>query len=84
MVRACGRLYKSRGEAAVLRCLSLCAFLVNNIYRDLLTHALGAGADQGPDLLGNAALTADHLAHVLRGDTQLQRHLLVLDRKSVV
>ena len=57
--------------------LTGCAFpLVYNIHRSLHAGALCVGADQGTDLLGNAALTADDPAHILRGHTQLQRQLI--------
>ena len=36
-----------------------------------------SGTHHSADLLGDAALTADDLPHVLRGDAQLQRQLLV-------
>ena len=45
--------------------------------QSVLAGALGAGTDQRPDLLGNTALTADDLTHVVGGDTQLQRQLLI-------
>ena len=51
--------------------------LVYNIDRNLLSGALGLRTDQGPDLLGNSTLTADHLTHVVGGDTQLQRQFLI-------
>ena len=38
---------------------------------------LGVRPDHGPDLLGDAALTADHLPHIIRGDAQLQRQFLI-------
>ena len=63
--------------------------LVNDIFMPLLSVltgsvsftdlaiALGDGLDNGADLLGNAALTADDLAHVVGGDAQLQRQFLI-------
>ena len=52
--------------------------LVNDLDRDTLTGTLGYGADQSTDLLCNAALTADHFAHVLGSHAKLQNHLTVL------
>ncbi len=48
-----------------------------DLHRDALAGPLGHGADQGADLFGDAALAADHLAGVLRGDAQLQNGLAV-------
>ena len=43
-----------------------------NIDHDLF-GGLGAGAlDDGPDLLGDPSLSADHFAHIAFGDTKLQ------------
>lgn len=49
---------------------------IYNIYGNLLAGALGIGPDDSPDLLGDAALPADDLSHVVGGDAQLQRQLL--------
>ena len=46
---------------------------INDIHRNLGAGALGIGTHHSADLLGDAALTADDLTHVLRGHTQLQR-----------
>ena len=65
------------GAGGVSHDLTGCAFpLVYNIHRSLHAGALCVGADQGTDLLGDAALTADDPAHILRGHTQLQRQLI--------
>ena len=45
---------------------------IHDIDGDLDALPLGAGADQGADLLGNAALPPDDLTHVVGGDAQLQ------------
>ena len=50
---------------------------INNIDGNLHAGTLGIGADDSPDLLCDATLTADDLAHVVGGDTQLQRQLLI-------
>ena len=52
-------------------------FSINNIDGNLHAGTLGIGADDSPDLLCDATLTADDLAHVVGGDTQLQRQLLI-------
>ena len=52
-------------------------FLIHNIDGNLHAGALGVGADHSPDLLGDAALAADDLAHVVGGDAQLQRQFLI-------
>ena len=49
-----------------------CIFSVNNIDRYFLSGALRIGADDCTDLFGDAALTADHLAHVIGGHPKLQ------------
>ena len=49
-----------------------CIFSVNNIDRYFLSGALRIGADDCTDLFGDAALTADHLAHVLLGNRKLE------------
>ena len=50
---------------------------VYNIDRNSPARALGAGADQRPNLHGNAALASDNLPHILRGDAELQCQLLL-------
>ena len=52
--------------------------LINDLDGNLLPIALGNGLDDGADVLGNAALTADHLAHILGGHPQLQDSRLAL------
>ena len=51
--------------------------LIYDINGNLDAGALGIGADQSPDLLGNTTLTADDLTHILRGNAQLQRQFLI-------
>ena len=53
-----------------------CIFSVNNIDRYFLSGALRIGADDCTDLFGDAALTADHLAHIVGRNVQLQRQLV--------
>ena len=53
---------------------------VHNIHGCLDACALGIGAHDRADLLGDAALAADDLTHILGGNAQLQRQLVaVLD-----
>ena len=47
-------------------------FSIHDLYGHLFAGALGDRLDDRADFLGNSALTADHLAHVLRCDPQLQ------------
>ena len=50
-------------------------FLFDSVYNidgNLGSGALGIGAYHSADLLGDATLAADHLAHVLRGHAQFQ------------
>ena len=54
-----------------------CIFSVNNIDRYFLSGALRIGADDCTDLFGDAALTADHLAHIVGRNVQLQRQLVL-------
>lgn len=49
---------------------------VYDVDRHLYAGALSIGTDDRADLLGNAALTADDLAHIVRCDAQLQRKLV--------
>ena len=53
-----------------------CIFSVNNIDRYFLSGALRIGADDCTDLFGDAALTSDHLAHIVGRNVQLQRQLV--------
>ena len=48
----------------------------SNIDRYFLSGALRIGADDCTDLFGDAALTADHLAHIVGRNVQLQRQLV--------
>ena len=52
--------------------------LIDNFDRDLHAVALGDSLDDGTDFFGDAALTADNLAHVLRGDPELQHQALLI------
>ena len=52
---------------------------VDDFYRYLLAIALGNGLDNGSDFLGDTALTADELAHILGRDAQLEHGGLALD-----
>ena len=54
-------------------------YSVNNFDRDLLSGALRDRLYDGADLAGNATLTADQLAHILRRDPKLERRGLAFD-----
>ena len=50
--------------------------LIANIHRNFYACALGVGADEGADLLGDTTLTTNDLTHILGGNAQLQRQLV--------
>ena len=52
--------------------------LANDLHIDTLASALCHGLDNGTDLFCDPALTANDLAHILRGDPQLQCGFLTL------